>query len=55
MKRKLKWVSLVACGGVVLQVASCAPILADLLLQQVYVTVLKAILEGVVGTNSNSQ
>jgi hypothetical protein len=45
--RTWKWVALVSCGAVVAQIASCGAIIADLLLQQVFVTVVRGIIQAV--------
>lgn len=42
--RTWKWIALVSCGAAVTQVAACAPMIVDLVLQQVLVTVIKGII-----------
>lgn len=52
MKRRMKskWVMMVVCGGMLFQVGSCIPIIADILLQQVFVTVVSALVDSAITT-----
>ncbi|QOJ14287.1 MAG: hypothetical protein HRU75_06395 [Planctomycetia bacterium] len=49
MSRRTKWIALIGCGGLVAQLTSCVPIIADLLLQEVFILVVQALIGGLSG------
>ncbi len=44
--RGLKWTALVVSGGLMMQLASCAPLLIDLLVQQLSSVVISSLVGG---------